>query len=595
MKELFFFLIVIVFSNVSQIATALSGHSNFHGSIDSCSSNSFCMLNSASNADGLIEGYLSSGRNREYNLSSSLSRRFDIINSFTEDPRILCQRDIVVDKFRTPDEEPYVTKRFKDFLTSLNCPSYLITQLNQVYRIYKMHQSDPSIQSPQQQQLTTTALASVDIFETIVKSMILSLQLNQPEVFVKLILFFESKASGHQFTPSEMENILKLLDFTLFALFKPQISFETFEQVLNNFMNFSFKIWEEGIKKYLKIVKNLPENEENFDKINFLIESISIFIKNKNNFVIFIEPFDESGFSFISIYFKYLLRSGKVIEAKKFIFHELPSILNGKNLLAKDSHLMILITIEKQCWEMTNFIMKMAGSDFSLILSSEVIVNYLEKDSNLPKIHEIHLDPIEFKPEDNFIKKIFNIFSVKNTFEEIFAYFLSNKLFRQLDMLLSKFDHEFIDFESLSIHLKSTILLNDSDYNYLIIISLYYENLHFFVSEILKLTANDPDELNLLIIRLLNSLPEVYHTDGAIEGIVEISSGPEDLLDLALKSLAKPAIQIICKFFEVENDFEILDDCEAKAREVFFISNAGYEFVQVFNQNDESSFEIFIP
>lgn len=581
MNNLFLFLVILL--KASPIFTTMTFRNVIFESesMDSSNSTNENSIMNSKVADVLLEGFLSSGgtgRDKSAScLSSTLTKRLHSLNSFSETDESDIEERYFEDKFTLTIEEVGIIREFKTFLNDLKCPFQ--DHLNETLLVYKI-QSNPHINVGD----------SENVLDYTLKAMILSLKLNQPEIFLRLISYFDIKCNEIQKNDYVDENIL--FDFIILTLFKQETKFSTFAFVLNNFLDFlslrKQSPIEVEMKKFLEISGKEPKDKEIVEKIDFFIETIIMKISYFP-----LEPIDETGKSFLSIYFKYLYRTGKYMKALNFLF-ELST--SGSKLSIDDSYFMLLVATEYNSIEMFEAILKVSISDFSLIFSSQLILNRMKISliNFVPKITEIHLNPDKFLLKPNFISVLLEILLAKSSFEEIIAYFISRQLFLQLEIILSskstQSQSQSINFEQISLYLN----LTESDWLKLIFISLQFTNFYSFVSELLKQSFPDLD-LNYLILKSLSNLPATFYTSWAIDSIVSLSSGgPNHLLNLALRCHAKDVIELLCAFYKFESNAELLRNSEAAERKIVFINIDGFEFVQIFDQYN-NSFELIIP
>jgi hypothetical protein len=553
-------------------------HNVVFESMESNSTNDSILNDSSAASDSLIEGYLSSGYDSSLCLSSTTAKRLNNLNSLSDNGKGI--DDAYLEDIRVLTmEEVGIKRELKRFLTDLKCP--FNDNLNEALWVYKI-QMNPSLKIK----------SSEDIFEYIMKAMILSLQLNEPQVFLQLISYFESKIE--EIRDFRHENVFELFDFIILALLKQETKISTFISVLNNFLGFLTFLKqspiEEEMKKFLKFSGNEQKNGQVFEKINFFIE----LILNKVSYLP-IEPFDRTGHSFLSIYFKCLCRSGKSMEASHFLI-ELPRrFLGDSKLSSEDSFNMLLVATEYNSVEMFNEILKVANSDFSFIFSSELILKRMKNSliQFAPKLAEIHLNPDKFTIKPTCVTVILEILLSKACFEEIVAYFIAKGLFLQLELLLPS--QVSLNHDQILKYLESlSILSSEADYLKLIFLSLPFYHFYLLISAIFKNNLPN-DDLNVLALRALSNLPGNLLTNWAIDSIVSLSpGGPEDLLILALKSSSKEVIELLCAFYKFEGNAELLKDFDAAERRIVFINVDGFEFVQIFDQFN-NSFELYMP
>lgn len=585
-SSMLFFLLIFSFK-ISPILTTMTFRNIVFESKESTSGNGSILNDSNNTSDSLIEGYMSSGYDSSC-LSSTATKQLNNLNSISENGHGKGKGidDTYLEDIRVlTSEEVGIKRELKRFLTDLKYPSD--HNLNEALWVYKI-QTNPSLKIKN----------SHDIFEYTIKAMILSLQLNEPQVFLKLISYFELKIE--EIRDFRHENIFKLFDFIILALFKQETKISTFISVFNNFLDFLTLLKEnpieEEIKKFLEYSGNEQKNGQIFEKIIFFIELIL-----KKIYILPIEPFDKTGQSFLSIYFKCLCRTGKSIEASNFLIEIPRRFLVESKLSIEDSFNMLLVATEYNSVEMFNEILKVANSDFSFIFSSEFILKRMKNSliQFTPKLSEIRLNPHKFTIKTTCVTVILDIFLSKASFEEIIAYFIEKGLFLQLELLLPTPTptptQVSLNHEQITKYLKSlSFLSSEADYLKLIFLSLPFYHFYLLISEILKFNLLT-DDLNLLALRALSNLPGNLLTSWAIHSIVSLSpGGPEDLLILALKSYSKDVIELLCAFYKFEGNAELLKDFDASERRIVFINVDGFELVQIFDQFN-NSFELYLP
>lgn len=542
---------------------------------NSTTGNSFAVIKSN---DELLEEYslVHSGHS---DLPSSLAHRFNgLINSpfgFSKSSSASkLNESLMEDKNSLTTEEVGIIRRFKDFLIKLRCPLELQGKLNETFMIYKEIERSLGLLGTVGQKSVNTS-ASVDI---LLKAMILSLFQNNSLMFATFAKVVQSKLSW------KSDNISKLLDLNIMALFMDEINFDTFKIAIEAFSNIYSD--EERFLMAPISVPNALELTEYCDKYDYMIE---LFFMKLQKLIFESDISTLERQTFISIYFKFLCRNGRFIVAEDFLMQIAASV----NLPQQDSFLMALIAAEYDNSYLFDLVLKHSGPDLSLILSNQFILNRMKNYfiQNLPNISQIRLSPHNFNPKSQLLSMILAILGVNSSFEEIVSHFIAWNLFDQLDTLFNIVDLQLVDVASISAYLIRTNLSSYSYYQNLILKSLPLPYFNSFLKRILEYVIPNPVELNEFIARILLELPSTYYTSWAVSGIVNLSTGLCDLLNFVLQYRFKPVIELICAFYRIETTYELINDGEAAHRRITFIDD---DFVQVFDKFN-NSFEIILP